>query len=541
MIRALSLGLLAIAPWMTTIVSAQLVSRNTRIACRAKITPAGAVALTTPCRRAKRLRLGLRPDVSPTPGIKLVEAKLSSLGKAPLAPMVHFSSARRPTRTSERRDSTVENELPQIEGEQSMYPCRLSVLFAAILVATSMEQVKPTRAAQFEPPEGATLSVEKLSGIDDFFKAEDATGRMPGAIVLVQRHGKPVYLKTFGKRDIDAGIPMTIDAIFPIHSVTKTITSVSALMLVDRGKIALDDPVSKYIPSFAGMKVGVERKDETGKAVLELAPPRRPVTIEDLLLHTSGITYGFYGEGLVKAAYNGIYLGDFDNAEFAERIAKVPLAEHPRTLWDYGHSIDVLGRVIEVASGQSLYQFEKENLLDPLGMTTTKFFLTDPTERARYAQPVDKDRHVERNSLDVTRWESGGGGMVSTISDFARYGQMLLNGGTLDGKTFLSPVTFKAMTTDHIGPESGVARNYFYYPGDGFGFGYGFGVRTDPGNAVPPPPGSLGEIKWDGATGVYLVVDRAQDMFFVLMQNSPSDRMHVLVNLKKIIYGAFEN
>jgi CubicO group peptidase (beta-lactamase class C family) len=422
-----------------------------------------------------------------------------------------------------------------------MYPCRLSALFAAILVADSMALVVPTAAAQFGLSQGATLSVEKLSRIDDFFSAEDATGRMPGAIVLIQHHGKPVYLKTFGKRDVDAGIPMTADAIFPIHSVTKTITSVSALMLVDRGKIALHDPVSKYIPSFAGMKVGVERKDETGKAVLDLVPPHRPIMIEDLLLHTSGITYGFYGEGLVKAAYNGIYLGDFNNAEFVERIAKVPLAEQPRTLWNYGHSIDVLGRVIEVASGQSLYQFEKENLLDPLGMTTTKFFLTDPAERARYAQPVDKDRHVERNSLNVTRWESGGGGMVSTISDFARYGQMLLNGGTLDGKTFLSPATFETMTADHVGPGSGVARNSFYYPGDGFGFGYGFGIRTDPGNAAPPPPGSLGEIKWDGATGVYLVVDRDQDMFFVLMQNSPSDRMHVLVNLKKIIYDAFEN
>ena len=128
------------------------------------------------------------------------------------------------------------------------------------------------------------------------------------------------------------------------------------------------------------------------------------------MLHTSGITYGFYGEGLVKAAYDGIYLGDFDNAGFAERIAKVPLAEQPRTLWDYGHSIDVLGRVIEVASGQSLYQFEKSELFDPFGMTSTKYFLTDPAERARYAQPLRKDRHVERNSLDVTRWESGGAG-----------------------------------------------------------------------------------------------------------------------------------
>jgi len=312
------------------------------------------------------------------------------------------------------------------------------------------------------------------------------------------------------------------------------------MMLVDRGKIALDDPVSKYIPSFAGMKVGVERKDEAGKPVLDLVPPWRQINIEDLLLHTSGITYGFYGEGLVKAAYDGIYLGDFDNAEFAERIAKVPLAEQPRTLWDYGHSTDILGRVIEVASRQSLYQFEKTELLDPLGMKTTKFFLTDPAERARYATPLAKDRHIERTPLQVTRWESGGGGMVSTISDFARYGQMLLNGGTLDGKTYLSPATFAAMTTDHIGPGSGVARNYFYYPGDGFGFGYGFGIRTDPGNAVPPPPGSLGEIKWDGATGVYLVVDRAEDMFFVVMQDSPSGRMHVITTIKKIIYDAFE-
>jgi CubicO group peptidase (beta-lactamase class C family) len=411
---------------------------------------------------------------------------------------------------------------------------------ATIVVGVSLALSLSAATVELGPPRGAVLSREKLSPIDDFINGEINAGKIPGAIVLIRRHGRPVYFKTFGKRDVGAGTPMTADAIFPIHSVTKTITSVAAMMLVDRGKIGLDDPVSKYIPSFAGMKVGVERKDKSGRAVLDLVPPRRPVTIEDLLLHTSGLTYGFYGGGLVKAAYDGIYLGDFDNAEFAERIAKVPLAEQPRTLWDYGHSIDILGRVIEVASGQSLYQFEKTQLLDPLGMTTTKFFLTDPAERARYAQPLAKDRHVERNSLDVTRWESGGGGMVSTISDFARYGQMLLNGGTLDGKTYLSPATFTAMTSDHIGLGSGVERNYFYFPGDGFGFGYGFGVRSDPGHAVPPPPGSLGEIKWDGAAGVYLVVDRAQDMFFVLMENAPSERIRVEVTLKKIIYDAFE-
>jgi len=408
-------------------------------------------------------------------------------------------------------------------------------LLAAIQLATA-----PAEAAAFGPPPGAELKLEKLDAIESFVDGEVAAGRIPGAIVLIQQHGKRVYFKCFGKRDVDAGTPMTEDAIFPIHSVTKTITSVAAMMLVDRGTIALDDPVSKYIPSFAGMKVGVERKDESGKTVLDPVALRRPITVEDLLLHTSGITYGFYGVGLVKAAYDGIYLGDFDNAGFVERIAKVPLAEQPRTLWDYGHSMDVLGRVIEVASGQSLYQFEKQNLLDPLGMTTTKFFLTDPGERARYAQPLAKDRHVERNSLNVTRWESGGGGMVSTVADFERYGAMLLNGGTLDGRTYLSPATFKAMTTDHIGPGAGVARNYYYYPGDGFGYGYGFGIRTDPGNASPPAPGSLGEIKWDGATGVYLVVDRAEDMFFVVMQDSPSGRMHVITTIKKIVYDALE-
>jgi len=413
------------------------------------------------------------------------------------------------------------------------------IRFAAVAVALSIVAPLPAAKAELGPPPGAVLSREKLSSVDDFINSEIASGKIPGAIVLIQRHGQPVYFKCFGKRDVEKATPMTTDAIFPIHSVTKTITSVAAMMLVDQGKIALDDPVSKYIPSFAGMKVGVERKDDSGRPVLDLVPPRRPITLEDLLLHTSGITYGFYGEGLVKSAYQGIYLGDFDNAGFVERLAKLPLAEQPRTLWDYGHSADVLGRVIEVVSGQSLYQFEKTHLLDPLGMTTTKFFLTDPAERARYAQPLAKDRHVERNSLDVTRWESGGGGMVSTISDFARFAQMLLNGGTLDGKTYLSPATFAAMTSDHIGPGSGVARNYFYYPGDGFGFGYGFGIRTDPGNAVPPPPGSLGEIKWDGATGVYFVIDRAQDMFFILMEDAPFERMRVQVTLKKIIYDAF--
>jgi CubicO group peptidase (beta-lactamase class C family) len=415
--------------------------------------------------------------------------------------------------------------------------CHAALLAAAWLTVSSAAPPWADDAVR-AAPKPAVFSPEKLGRIDDFFNNEVATGKIPGAMVLIKQHGQQVYFKTFGISDTDTGRPMTPDTIFPIHSMTKTITSFAAMTLVDQGKLKLDDPVSKYIPSFARVKVGVEKKDDTGKPVLDLVPPRRPVTIEDLLLHTSGITYGFYGEGLVKAAYANIYLGDFDNAEFAERIAKLPLAEQPRTLWDYGHSTDIVGRVIEVVSGQSLYRFEKTAFLDSLGMTTTKFFLTDPAERARFAKPLPRDRHVERNSLDVTRWESGGGGLVTTMSDFARFAQVLLNGGEFDGKRYLAPETFAAMTTDHIGPRSGVARDYFYFPGDGFGFGYGFGIRTDPGKAVPPPPGSIGEIKWDGASGTYFVVDRANDMFFILLENSPSERTRIQPALKRIIYDA---
>jgi CubicO group peptidase (beta-lactamase class C family) len=414
--------------------------------------------------------------------------------------------------------------------------CHGAVFAAAWLAACALVAPLPARAAQGE--RAAAFAPEKLARIDEFFNNEVATGKIPGAMVLIKQHGRQIYFKTFGFSNPDTGRPLTPDTIFPLHSMSKTITSFVAMMLVDQGKLKVGDPVAKYIPSFANMKVGVQKNNASGRPVLELVPTRRPLTIEDLLLHTSGITYGFYGEGLVKAAYADIYFGDFDNAQFAERIAMLPLAEQPRTLWNYGHSTDILGRVIEVISGRSLFQFEKAVLLDPLGMTTTKFFVTDPAERVRFALPLPGDRHVERNPLDVTRWESGGGGLVSTMDDFARFAQLLLNGGELDGKRYLTRETFAAMTTDHIGPGSGVKRDYFYFPGDGFGFGYGFAIRTDPGKAVPPPPGSIGEIKWDGASGTYFVVDRANDMFFILLENSPSERTRIQPALKQIIYDA---
>ncbi|WP_415914810.1 serine hydrolase domain-containing protein [Rhodopseudomonas palustris] len=393
----------------------------------------------------------------------------------------------------------------------------------------------------FDKPAGAHFSAAKLQRIGDFFAKEIAGGKVPGAILLIQQHGKPVYSQFFGVRDLATKQPMTDDTIFHLHSMTKPITSFAAMLLIDQGKLRLDDPVAKYIPAFATMQVGVEKTSEAGKS-LELVPLARPITIKDLLVHTSGLTYGFYGDSLIRKTWGNsdIYDGDIDNATFAARVARLPLAEQPGTLWDYGHSTDILGRVIEVVSGQSLYQFEKQALLDPLRMTGTSFFVTEPERLKLQARPVPSDTF--ENTADIyMKWESGGGGMVTTLKDFARFAQMLLNGGVLDGRRYLSPENFRLMTTDHIGPGSGVARDYYYFPGDGYGYGLGLGVRTDPGQAKPPPPGSLGELKWDGASGCYFVIDLKQDMFFVLLQQTFSERQRIQTEVKKLIYEALEN
>jgi len=416
---------------------------------------------------------------------------------------------------------------------------------AALLFLAALS---PARAeGTFEIPAGATFSQARLAKIADFFNAEIAQGKIPGAVLVIHQHGKPVYTGLFGVRDVATKLPMTLDTIFRISSMTKPITSVAAMMLVDQGKLKLDDPVSKYIPSFADMKVGVEKKAEDGKVALEMVPLKRPITVLDLLRHTSGITYGFYGDSLVRKAYAAanLFEGDPDNAEFAERIARLPLQEQPGTLWDYGHSTDILGRIIEVVSGMSLYQFEKANLLDPLGMVDTGFYVKDPAKRDRVAQPMPNDADFrvgyKLDPLVPRRREAGTGGMISTPHDYARFAQMILNGGTLDGRQILSLATFKEMTTDHVGPDSGIERDWAYFPGDGFGFGLGFGVRTDPGNAKPPPPGSLGELKWDGASGCYFVVDPKQDFFFVLMEQTPTQRQRIQRTVKQLVYEALEN
>ncbi|MBR0874426.1 beta-lactamase family protein [Bradyrhizobium tropiciagri] len=412
----------------------------------------------------------------------------------------------------------------------------------AVLLAAPMARAEGT----YEIPAGAHFNKDKLAKIGEFFKNEVATGKIPGAIVLIQQHGKPVYHEFFGVQDVVSKAPMTDKTIFRLASMTKAITAVVSMQLLEEGKFKLDDPVSKYIPSFANMKVGVEKKADDGSKTLDLVPLKRPITIKDLMTHTSGVTYGFYGDSLVRKAYKeaNIYGGDFDLAEFAERIAKLPLHNQPGELWQYGHSTDILARVMEIASGKSLLTIEREKLLDPLGMNDTRFFVTDPEKQKLMAEPMpnDSDFRVGRvnDPTKVKKWESASGGMVSTMADYSRFAQMLLNGGTFDGKTYMKPETFKLLTTDYVGPNSGVERDFFYFPGDGFGFGLGIGVRTDPGNAKPPPPGDLGELKWDGASGCYFVIDPKQDMFFVLLEQTPTERQRIQRTLKLLVYEAME-
>jgi CubicO group peptidase (beta-lactamase class C family) len=418
--------------------------------------------------------------------------------------------------------------------------CLVAAALAAALVAGgAYEGCAQSQPPPSQAPSAPTFSPAALDRIGDTIRNEVATGKIPGAVLLIQQHGKPVYFESFGVRDPDTRQPMTPDTIFQIYSMSKAVTSVAAMMLVDDGKLALDDPVSKYIRAFADAKVGVDLSDEAGQYPLKLEPLKRPITIRDLLRHTSGITYGFFGEAAVTKLYRNpeLYAGDFDNAEFADRIAILPLADQPATRWNYSHSTDVLGRVIEVASGQTLFQFEKQRLFDPLGMTDTAYVVDEAKwPRVAGAFPVDRFRVAGiRDPTVPRRWESGGAGLVSTTGDYARFLQMLLNGGELDGKRYLKPETVALMTSDQIGPETGIIHDPFYFPGPTSGFGLGFAVRTS------PPPNTtwpLGEYRWDGAGGSFYFVDPKDDMLAVFMVMAPTQGGRIQLTLKTMMYEA---
>jgi CubicO group peptidase (beta-lactamase class C family) len=382
-------------------------------------------------------------------------------------------------------------------------------------------------------PEDVGFSSERLKRVTDAFRSEVDKGAIPGAVVLIARNGKIAYLEAFGFQNRESKKAMTTDAIFRIASMSKPITSVAVMMLVEEGKIQLLDPVSRYLPEFKGVQVGVERLNTTtGNSELIGEPPRQEMTVQDLLRHTSGLTYGIFGKSLVKQAYNEANLFDRNQtlAEFVSKIAKLPLAYHPGTTWEYSHSTDVLGRIVEVVSGVTLDQFVADRIAKPLGLFDTGFYV--PAEKLdRLAETqIDPTTGKRWPTFDVTNrpnWLAGGSGMVSTASDYVRFAQMLLNGGQLDQVRLLSPRTVSFMTSDHLWPGvafSPVTLNLFEplgiapTPKVGQGFGLGFVVRMQEGRN--PMPGSPGEYFWAGIWGTSFWVDPKEKLITVLMMQA---------------------
>jgi CubicO group peptidase (beta-lactamase class C family) len=400
---------------------------------------------------------------------------------------------------------------------------------------------KPPSAPQSPPlphakPEQLGLSPTRLQRMSDAFKREVDKGTVPGVTVMVARRGQIGWFDAIGRQNPAASAPMAKDSIFRIFSMTKPIVSVGIMMLVEDGHFLLSDPIAKFIPEFAEQKVGVENH---GK--LELVPVQRPITVQDLLRHTSGITYDHTGNSLVQQLYQQSRLRSrkITNAEHAGLVAGLPLICQPGAEWNYSRSTDILGRIIEVASGKTLSAFLTERILAPLQMAETAFH-TSEENAGRLAEPFPTDpwngEKVQLfNMLERPVMESGGGGLVSTTMDYARFCQMLLSGGALDGVRIIGRKTLQLMASDHLGPT--VKVNSPLMPA-GHGFGLGFAVRTHEGMA--PFAGSLGEFFWSGMAGTYFWIDPKEDLFAVFMMQGPGQRQHFRYLLRSLVYAAID-
>lgn len=382
------------------------------------------------------------------------------------------------------------------------------------------------------------LNADALDRLGDVLKREIGEGRLPGAVAMIARAGQVGYFKTFGKRDPAAAGDMQEDAIFRIFSMTKPIVSMAIMQLVEQGRILLADPLSKYIPAFAQTKVGVVRDGN-----LDLVAPDRPITIQDLLRHTSGLTYDFVGGGEhpVQKLYAQANLArpDQTNADQADALAKLPLLNQPGACWDYSRSTDVLGRVVEVVTGKTLGVALEEQILGPLGMKDTAFSVAEKNFD-RIAEPLPTDPDTQQpvklfNAKRVAQFESGGGGLMSTAPDYARFCAMLAGGGMLGKERIVGPMTLEFMASDHLGPH--VRRGSDLLPA-GHGFGLGFAVRTAPGMTFVP--GSEGLFYWGGIAGTTFWVDPQEDLFAMLMIQAPGQRDYYRMLFRTLVYAAVE-
>ena len=385
-------------------------------------------------------------------------------------------------------------------------------------------------------PEELGLSSARLANFTAVTRGEIAAGRLPGAVALIARRGKIAYFEALGARDPASGAPMRKDSIFRIYSMTKPIVSVAAMTLFEEGRFLLGDPLAKYIPEFANPKVAVERD---GK--VELAPAAREITIQDIFCHTSGLTYEFRGNTPVHDMYKELSarLRHAGNAEYVPMLGKLPLLYHPGTHWEYSRSTDVLGRLVEIWSGVTLGEFLAERIFGPLGMVDTAFSVPERHhQRLAQAFAEDPETGLPVELFDVRRkpaLESGGGGLVSTADDYARFAQMLLSNGSLDGVRVLGRKTLEYMTADHLNGLPGT----FDLLVPGYGFGLGFTVRLHTG--IAQTPGSIGQYSWGGLAGTNFWVDPAEQFYAVLMIQAPGRRVHMRSLFRDMVYAAIED
>ena len=385
-------------------------------------------------------------------------------------------------------------------------------------------------------PDQAGLCPQRTARLLAVLQAEVERQRLPGAVVLIARHGKLALFETLGALNPATKIPMTRDAIFRIYSMTKPIVSVAVMMLMEQGKLLLSEPVAKYLPEYADQKVA-----RLVEGAVQLQAVRQPATIQDLLRHTAGLTYEFMGSAPVQRQYAQTRIGSRErsSAEFSHQLAALPLMFEPGTVWEYSRATDVLGRLVEVVSGQTLGAYLSEHIFQPLGMTQT-WFTVPPEHHARIAEPFarDPDGGVQMRVIDVREdaaLESGGGGLASTAMDYARFLQFMLNKGELDSVRLLGPRTVDFMTTDHLGdiPVNNGASRSLLPPGHGFGLG--FAVRKELG--VAAVPGSVGTYFWGGMAGTTFFVDPVEDLFACLMLQAPNQREYYRMLFRDLVYA----
>jgi CubicO group peptidase (beta-lactamase class C family) len=401
-----------------------------------------------------------------------------------------------------------------------------------------------------QTPEEVGFLSTRLKNLGDRINEGVKNNELPGAVVLIVRNGKIVLFESYGFRDKEAKVAMTNDTIFRIASMTKPIVTVAAMMLMEEGKLTLQDPVSRFIPAFAETKVAVPKKNADGTVEIALEPQARAMTVQDLMRHTSGLTYGAVGTNQVKQSYLDMKVAERTqtNAEMADKLGKLALLYQPGTTWEYSMSTDVLGRVVEVASGMPLDKFIEERITKPLKMGDTAFEVS-ADKKARGAKPMKEGPRNELPSIpDITEkftWRSGGGGMVSTAADYARFLQMFANGGQLDGVRLISRKSIDLMTADALPPDVQMGADMWRFEAlepsgrMGQGFGLGFAVRTDVGRN--PLPGTPGDYYWGGAYGTYFWHDPKEHLYVVYMMQSPAARLRYRYLMRDLVYQAMVN